>query len=42
MNSDYTNFLTNYKAAVFIIFDKVNSTDDFTKIMRIHHEIYFM
>lgn len=42
MKSDYTTFLTNYKEKVFIIFDKVNSTEDYTKIMRIRHEIHFM
>ena len=42
MRSDYTTFLTNYKVAVFIIFDKVNSTEDYSKIMRIRHEIHFM
>ena len=42
MKSDYTTFLTNYSAAVFIVFDKVNSNDDFSKIMRIVHEIHFM
>ena len=42
MKSDYENFLKNYEAAVFITFAKVNSTDDFTKIMRIRHEIHFM
>ena len=42
MKSDYTTFLTNYKAAVFILFDKVNSQEDYTKVMRIRHEIHFM
>ena len=42
MKSDYTNFLINYKEEVFIDFGKINSPDDFTKIMRIRHEIHFM